>query len=185
MRSEIHKIQIIDEATSLNESSPTAFRLVRERGGVIDEDYWNMTDKLFRLLDYTGGRRALPQDSKMPDIFLDVKKVYKKSPVLEDVLEVIPVDVANCEKFRNALKVPTTGDLREAIDIWIRDEPSHVTWFNLLSSVKESKPAARNVISYLEQPSVYNRYIKSDDYRSFDEEKRTQSTCQSSNQAYP
>ncbi len=49
------------------------FALVRSRATIQDNEYWDVTDKLFKLLDITSGRREMPKDGKLNDMFTEVK----------------------------------------------------------------------------------------------------------------
>ncbi len=82
----------------------------------------------------------------------------------------LPTECDN-EKFRNALNIPLNGDLKEAITVWINDEPSEVTWLNLLQAVKmSSRQTARTIAtSYLRRSDVYKRYIDTVDFESLND----------------
>ncbi len=104
---------------------------------------------------------------------IDSKKLLNKSPQLFDVLEVV-TDDCDCQQFREALRIPsgTKGSLKDAINYWIKEEPSDVTWRNLLKGLKEiSKTNTVRFIlnNYLNRPSVYRRYIDCSDFESLED----------------
>ena len=95
-----------------------------------------------------------------------------KSPTLEDVLKAVPVE-CDCKEFRKALKLPEDkGDFKEAISVWINQEPSDVTWKNLLQALKQCshKQTVRLIArNYLQRKSVYDRYINEPDFENMDD----------------
>ncbi len=95
-----------------------------------------------------------------------------KSPTLEDVLEVVPAD-CDCKEFRKALKLPEEkGDFKETISVWIKQEPSDVTWKNLLQALKgcDYRQTVRFIAkNYLQRKSVYDRYIDEPDFENMED----------------
>lgn len=75
-------------------------------------------------------------------------------------------------EFRKVLGVPADIPAGEAIDKWIQEEPTDVTWRTICKGLKESKRSgiARSLItSYLKLPSVYKRYEVMDDFERMDD----------------
>lgn len=102
-------------------------------------------------------------------LYIDVKKILNKSPTIEDALEVVSSD-CDSEEFRKQLKLPLAVDLREAMKYWITNEPSDVTWRNLVQALKltsQTSQARFLVQSYLIRPNVYTKYINKQDFESF------------------
>ncbi len=99
-------------------------------------------------------------------LFPDPKKLFKKQPSIEDVLEALPPET-DCREFRQAMGVATGGLLKDAIDSWTMKEEKEVTWNTLLKALCDSsmKGHARKIINnYLRRPSVYDKYIARGDY---------------------
>ena len=94
-----------------------------------------------------------------------------KSPLIDDVLQVV-TDDCDCQQFREALKIPIKGSLKDAISYWIDEEPSDVTWRNLMKGLRDAskRKTARCILTnYLKQPSVYKRYIDLGDFASLED----------------
>ncbi len=104
-------------------------------------------------------------------IIIDSKRLYDKSPILDDVVAVVTED-CDSQTFREHLKLLSDCDLKTAFSHWIRTEPTHVTWRNLLKALRDTskKQVVKYIINdYLKRPSVYKRYISKPDYNPMDD----------------
>jgi hypothetical protein len=98
----------------------TLFRTSRDRCSITSEEYYEMIDPLFALLEMAGGRRDLPKGKNFGDVFTSTKKIVREKvvkwenewkPVHESFMKHFAEEVQKIEQNRNANSVKPNADL--------------------------------------------------------------------------
>lgn len=89
------------------------FHLVRDSASARNEEYYQVIDPLFALIEMTGGRRDLPKGKNFGDMFVEVKKIAREKtakwenewkPAYESFMKHFTEEIAKMQNNKEGVK---------------------------------------------------------------------------------